>query len=100
MDGGGKAGADHQMRGEPAEGRGGGGGGGGQGEEEDRRQDCHSSLSRRFEATEKFLRKKRRRRYSLCWGLQRDVVYHGFPLAHSYMSPNAGGGGDLRGLSQ
>jgi hypothetical protein len=46
------------MRGEPAEGGGGGGGGGGQGEEEDRRQDCHSSLFRRFEATDKFLRKK------------------------------------------
>ncbi len=25
-------------------------------------------------------------------GLQRDVVYLGWPMAHSYMSPNAGGG--------
>ncbi len=34
-------------------------------------------------------------------GLQRDVVYLGWPIAPSYMSPNAGGGGgELRGLSQ
>ncbi len=32
-------------------------------------------------------------------GLQRDVVYLCGPLAPSYMSPNAGGGGKLRGLS-
>ncbi len=35
-------------------------------------------------------------------GLQRDVVYLGWPIAPSYMSPNAGGGGegrDLQGLS-
>ncbi len=32
---------------------------------------------------------------------QRDVVYLGWPIAPSYMSPNAGGGGgELRGLSQ
>ncbi len=29
-----------------------------------------------------------------------DVVYLGWPKAPSYMSPNAGGGGGLRGLSQ
>jgi len=38
------------------------------------------------------------------WGiskrLQRDVVYPGWPIAPSYMSPNAGGGRELRGLSQ
>ncbi len=33
-------------------------------------------------------------------GLQRDVVYLGWPIAPSNMSPNAGGGGELRGLSQ
>jgi hypothetical protein len=36
-------------------------------------------------------------------GFQRDVVYLGWPIAPSYMSPNAGvmgGGGGLRGLSQ
>ncbi len=34
-------------------------------------------------------------------GLQRDVVNLGWPIAPSYMSPNAGsGGGGLRGLSQ
>ncbi len=33
-------------------------------------------------------------------GLQRYVVYHGWPIAPSYMSPDAGGGGELRGLSQ
>ncbi len=34
-------------------------------------------------------------------GLQRDVIYFGWPIASSYMSPNAGGGwGVLRGLSQ
>jgi hypothetical protein len=33
-------------------------------------------------------------------GLQRDVVYLGWPIATSYVSPNAGGGGELRGLSQ
>ncbi len=33
-------------------------------------------------------------------GLQRDVVYLGWPIAPSYMSPNAGRGGELRGLSQ
>ncbi len=33
--------------------------------------------------------------------LQGDVVYLGWPIAPSYMSPNAGGGGTgLRGLSQ
>ncbi len=31
-------------------------------------------------------------------GLQRDV-YLGWPIAPSYMGPNAGGGGQLRGLS-
>jgi hypothetical protein len=40
-----------------------------------------------------------------CWdrtrGLQRDVVYLCWPIAPSYMSPNAGGwGGEMRGLSQ
>ncbi len=33
-------------------------------------------------------------------GSQRDVVYLGWPIAPSYMSPNAGGGWELRGLSQ
>ncbi len=33
-------------------------------------------------------------------GLQRDVVYLGWPIAFSYMSPNAGGWGELRGLSK
>ncbi len=33
-------------------------------------------------------------------GLHRDIVYLGWPIAPSYMSPNAGGGGELRGLSQ
>jgi hypothetical protein len=33
-------------------------------------------------------------------GFQRDVVYLGWPIAHSYMNPNTGGGGELRGLSQ
>ncbi len=33
-------------------------------------------------------------------GLQRDVVHLGWPKAPSYMSPNAGGVGELRGLSQ
>jgi hypothetical protein len=39
-------------------------------------------------------------------GLQRDVVNLGWPIASSYMSPNAGEGGnsvlggELRGLSQ
>ncbi len=33
-------------------------------------------------------------------GLQRDVVYLGWPIAPSYMSPNAGGWGELRGVSQ
>jgi hypothetical protein len=40
--------------------------------------------------------------YSMCnvsSGLQRDVVYLGWPIAPSYMSPNAGGG-ELQGLSQ
>ncbi len=37
---------------------------------------------------------------SSCRGLQRDVVYLDWPIAPSYMSPNAGGGGELRGLSQ
>ncbi len=32
-------------------------------------------------------------------GLQRDVVYLGWPIVPSYMSPNAGGGGELRCLS-
>jgi hypothetical protein len=31
---------------------------------------------------------------------RRDVVYHGWPIAPSYMSPNARGERDLRGLSQ
>jgi hypothetical protein len=33
-------------------------------------------------------------------GSQRDVVFLGWPIAPSYMSPSAGGGGVLRGLSQ
>ncbi len=33
-------------------------------------------------------------------GSQRDVVYLGWPIAPSYMSPNAGVGVELRGLSQ
>ncbi len=33
-------------------------------------------------------------------GSQRDVVHLGWPIAPSYMSPNAGDGGRLRGLSQ
>ncbi len=33
-------------------------------------------------------------------GLQRDVFYLGWPMAPSYMSPNAGGRGELRGLNQ
>jgi hypothetical protein len=33
-------------------------------------------------------------------GLQRDVVYLGWPKAASHMSPYAGEGGELRGLSQ
>jgi hypothetical protein len=33
-------------------------------------------------------------------GLPRDVAYLVRPIAPSYMSPNAGGGGLLRGLSQ
>jgi hypothetical protein len=33
-------------------------------------------------------------------GLQSDVVCLGWPIAPSYMSPNAGRGGELRGLSQ
>ncbi len=32
-------------------------------------------------------------------GLQRYVVYLGWPIAPSYMSPNAGWGGQLQGLS-
>jgi hypothetical protein len=36
-----------------------------------------------------------------CRGLQRDVVYLGWPIGPSYLSPNAGGGGgEFRGLSQ
>ncbi len=31
--------------------------------------------------------------------LQRDVVYLWWPIAPSYMKPNEGGGGELRGLS-
>ncbi len=39
--------------------------------------------------------------FSLCClsptgGLHRDVVYLGWPIAPSYMIPNAGGGGELR----
>ncbi len=34
------------------------------------------------------------------WGSHRDVVYLGRPIAPSYMSPNAGAVGWLRGLSQ
>ncbi len=34
------------------------------------------------------------------WGSRSDVVYLGWPIAPSYMSPNAEGGGELRGLSQ
>jgi hypothetical protein len=30
-------------------------------------------------------------------GLLRDFVYLGFPIAPSYMSPNAGGGGRVKG---
>ncbi len=30
-------------------------------------------------------------------GLQRDVIYLGWPIASSYMSPNAGGGGEVAG---
>ncbi len=37
---------------------------------------------------------------NLSRGLQRDVVYLGWPKAPSHMSPNAGAGGELRGLSQ
>ncbi len=37
--------------------------------------------------------------YSSSRGSHRDVVYLGWPIAHSFMSPKAGGGG-LRGLSQ
>ncbi len=37
-------------------------------------------------------------RWVLIKGLRRDVVYLGWPIAPSYMSPNAGWG--LRGLSQ
>ncbi len=33
-------------------------------------------------------------------GLQRDIVYLGWPIATSNVSPNAGEGGELRGLSQ
>jgi hypothetical protein len=33
-------------------------------------------------------------------GLQRDVVYLGWPIAPSYMSLNAGGGGESWGFSQ
>ncbi len=33
-------------------------------------------------------------------GLQRDVVYIGWPIAPSYMSPKAGEGGELWGLSE
>ena len=33
-------------------------------------------------------------------GLQRDVVYLGWPIAPSYLSPNVGGGGVSRGLRQ
>jgi hypothetical protein len=33
-------------------------------------------------------------------GFQRDVVYLGWPIAPSYMSPNVGGGGELRGISR
>ncbi len=33
-------------------------------------------------------------------GLQRDVVYLGWPIASSYLSPTAGGRGKLRGLNQ
>jgi hypothetical protein len=36
----------------------------------------------------------------LTQGLQRDVVYLGWPIAHSYMNPNAGGGGSCGGLSR
>ncbi len=32
-------------------------------------------------------------------GFQRDVVYLGWPIAPSYMSPTSGGGWELRGLS-
>ncbi len=38
-------------------------------------------------------------RYFTSRGSLRDVVYLGWPIAPSHMSPNAGGGG-LRGLSQ
>jgi hypothetical protein len=36
----------------------------------------------------------------LCRGSQRDVVYLGWPVAPSYMSPNTGGGGGVAGSSQ
>jgi hypothetical protein len=37
--------------------------------------------------------------FSSTRGSQRDVVYLGWPIASSYMSPNGGEGGRLRGLS-
>ncbi len=51
-----------------------------------------------------FLRTPRQKGFFVEWwpvvrALHRDVVYLGWPLAPSYMSPNAGGG-ELRGLSQ
>ncbi len=51
-----------------------------------------------------FIKRARREDFSVNFavlrGLQRDVVYLSWPIAPSYMSPNAGGGGELRGLSQ
>jgi hypothetical protein len=37
---------------------------------------------------------------TLSRGLERDVVYLGWPIASSYMSPHAGGRRELRGLNQ
>jgi hypothetical protein len=38
--------------------------------------------------------------FNVARGSQRDVVHLGWPIARSFMSPNAGGWGGLRGLSQ
>ncbi len=45
-------------------------------------------------------RERRNNRKERPRGLQRHVVYLGWPIAPSYMSPNAGGEGELRGFSQ
>ncbi len=39
------------------------------------------------------VRNYRKKEGVLPWGLQKDVVYLGWPIAPSYLSPNAGGGG-------